>query len=159
MPLKAFLDRNVIPLLTPEPKLELYSLLPEKPASGSKLPGKVILWVKPKDPPGWAPASKRLLDAGFRFDYLREPQLVPVDGQVIQIFGGDGTPFVGQAGMAMMRLWKKFDETQVILEVGAKFPSTIECLAAIKSFFGLYDSEGIRDVAAVLERHRPPFGG
>lgn len=99
------------------------------------------------DPAAWPVAIKRLLDAGLRFDFTREPQTVPHDGGLIVIFGGDGAPLIGEAGMVSVRLWIKVGTVGLILQVGCKYSGALDAAAAVKAFFGLFDDQPVQVVA------------
>lgn len=110
--------------------------------------------VAAADPAAWPIAGKQLLEAGFRFDYLREMQMVKTDHGLIQLFGGDGTPMPDKDGRVSMRLWRQIGPTQLIVVLGAKYASAPDGIAAIKSFFALFDGNAV-DVA---QKFAAPFG-
>lgn len=96
----------------------------------------------------WGLHVKRLLEGGWRFDFLRDHAVVQLDGTRTTLFGGDGAPFFDPAGMSSVRLWKKMDDgTQLILQVGAKWPSGPEAATAVKAFFGLFEQGPLEMVA------------
>ncbi len=154
--LKAWLDSHVVPLLRPDPPLELHSVLVNQ-APRAAQPDAVLAWALSKAPEGWAPAAQRLLEsAGFCFDFTREPQLVALaPGRTITIFGGDGMPFVGANGMAMVRLFRRVEDgVDLIIEVGHLFPDGKAAVAAVRAFFEQFG----QDPAALLARYSPRFG-
>jgi len=154
--LKPWLDTNVVPLLRPEPPLDLHSVLVDQ-APGATRPHAVLVWTLSKTADGWAAAAQRLLEsAGFCFDFTREPQLVVLaPGRTITIFGGDGMPFVGANGMAMVRLFRRVEDgVDLIIEVGHLFPDGKAAVAAVRAFFEQFG----QDPAALLARYSPRFG-
>jgi hypothetical protein len=152
--LKAWLDQHVVPLLAPE--LLLHSVLTNLPP-GAPGPQAVLVWLLAREPAGWAPALKRVLERpGFSFDFLRAPQRAGADLQhAVTLFGGDGAPFFNQSGAAMARLYRRCDDLDLIVEIGHRFPSVQAAAAAVKSFFALFEGVNAFDV---IERHKPPFG-
>jgi hypothetical protein len=109
----------------------------------------------PFDAALWPAAVKRLLDAGFRFDFLREQQMVQLDGRLVPIFGGDGAPLFGQDGMVSVRLFRKTEDgTALILQIGGRYPDGLGAAAAVKAFFGLFD----RSAPEVCASFSTPFG-
>ena len=169
--MKKWLDKNVIePLTHQEPKSHIYSWVwngtppkeilvwllagpPEKEADPSSPPSSD---PPPFDPASWPKLIRRLLEEdGFRFDYLREQQMVEVAGSLIPIFGGDGAPLFAKDGMASARLFRKGEDgISLILQVGCSFPATehlspgLNAAAAVKAFFGLFGEENPLTVCA-----------
>jgi hypothetical protein len=154
--LKSWLDENVLPAIAEEPKLQIHSVLQDRPP-GAGAPVAVAVWTLSPTPQGWAPSVKRVLERpGFSFDFLRAPQLVTEPDQVpITLFGGDGAPFFSKSGAAMVRLFRRCGEVDLILEIGHRFPSVEAAAAAVKGFFHLFDDSSPFDV---IKRHMPPFG-
>lgn len=107
---------------------------PEKPA------------FKPHD---WPDLLRRLLDKDeFRFDYLREQQMVAIGDGLVPVFGGDGAPLFSKDGMASARLFRKMEDgICLILQLGCKYPKTDELTpgmhasSAVKAFFKLFGDE------------------
>lgn len=146
---KAWLDANVIPVLGEgDERLRFYSVLwngdPPKEIltfvlAGAETDGKLI------GNDSWGLHVKRLLEAGWRFDFLREQAVVKMEGGLVPIFGGDGAPIFGKNGMASVRLFKKMDDgIASILQVGAQFKDGIDAAAAVKGFFGLFGEDAIK---------------
>jgi hypothetical protein len=154
--LKRWIDAHVLPILEPDPRLQLHSVLQNRPP-GALAPVAVAVWTLSAAPDGWAPAVKRVLELpGFSFDFLRAPQLVTGPGQEpITLFGGDGAPFFNRSGGAMARLFRRCGDIDLILEIGHRFPSAEAAAAAVKSFFHQFADENPFDV---IKRNQPPFG-
>lgn len=160
---KKWLDTHCVPLLgTGEDKLSIYSALWNGDPPSEVL---VFLLAPEAHASSWGLHVKRLLDDGWRFDFLREQALVKSDTGLIPIFGGDGAPLFGKDGMASVRLFRRIvderDEVtgsrsgvSLILQVGAKFPSGIDAAAAVKGFFALFDQNAL----AVCQSFAAPFG-
>jgi hypothetical protein len=106
------------------------------------------------DPGAWPIAVKALLDAGFKFDFTRDIQMVRTDNGIVPIFGGDGAPQIGKNAMASVRLWGKLESVAVILQIGCKYPTALDAAAAVKAFFGLYGD----DPRVVCQKLAVPFG-
>ena len=156
MDTKAWLDRHVIPLCTPDPPLTFHSELHR--TSGNGAFEQVIVFLLAPTPEGWGPAVKRLLDAGgVYFDYLREVHVARLPEKAVTLFGGDGTPFIGANGMATVRLFKRLEDgTTLLLEVGHQYKTAVEAAAAIRGFCELFTGISVVDL---YTRFRPPFGG
>ena len=154
--LKRWLDQYVVPLIASEPKLEIHSVLQNRPP-GAAAPAAVAVWTLSPSPDGWAPAVKRVLEQpGSSFDFLRAPQLVTgPDQSPITLFGGDGAPFFTRSGSAMARIFRRCGEIDLILEIGHRFPSIEAAAAAVKRFFHQFDNTSPFDV---ITRYQPPFG-
>lgn len=154
--LKRWLDAHVVPILRPEPALDLHSVLVNQPPDASR-PDAVLLWALSRTGPDWAPALKRLLETGgFSFDFTRAPQVVAVaPDKTITLFGGDGMPFIGESGMAMARLHRRGeDAVDLILEVGHRFPTGKAAVAAVRSFFEQFGADPMQ----LLAKYAPRFG-
>lgn len=166
MPLRAFdrkswLDTHVVPLLHQEPPASIYTVF----WNGAP-PTEVLVFLladtqvpasAPDTPPAdpWPRLVKRLLESGFRFDYLREIQLVQLEGKQVPLFGGDGAPLFDKSGAASARLFKKLEDgTNLILHIGHIYPTGLDAAVAVKSFFGLWDANPV-DVCAQFSA---PFG-
>jgi len=107
------------------------------------------------DPALWPTVVKRLLDDGFRFDFLREQQMVQLEDGLVPVFGGDGAPLFAKDGMASVRLFRKMDDgISLILQVGAKYPDGLGAAAGVKSFFGQFDTNALE----VCSSFAAPFG-
>lgn len=98
------------------------------------------------DPAAFPVALKQLLDIGFKFDFLRDVQMVMTDQGMVPIFGGDGTPVPRKDGHAYARLYRQLDRTNLLVELGAKYSEGKDAIAAIKAFYALY-SESPMQVA------------
>lgn len=134
-PNKEWLDKNVVPLLKGT-ALSIYSFL----WNGSP-PSEYLVWLNsPEKSPLWGRDTKKLIvEDGFRFDYVREPQAVALDGGKITIFGGDGTPFIDEKGMVSVRLFKKMEDGKnLILQVSCLL-APAESGATIRGFYELFD--------------------
>lgn len=147
---KRWLDDHVVPLLHPDPAASLYTVF----WNGSP-PREVLVFLLPVDTASWPQLAKRLLDHGFRFDYLRDIQLVELEGKRIPLFGGDGAPLFDKAGSASLRLFQKMpDGINLILHVGARYSTGIDAASAVKEFFGLFNGNPIQ----VCSSLSAPFG-
>lgn len=102
----------------------------------------------------WGAHVQRLLLSGFRFDFLREQMFVKTDGGIVPIFGGDGAPIFGKNGMVSVRLWKKVDGIQLIVQVGAHVPNGLDAAAAVKAFFSRFEEDPMK----VCATYAAPFG-
>ena len=152
--LKTWLDKQAVPLLGHD--LMMHSVLQNQP-SASAQPESILVWLLAKEPTGWAPALKRLLEQhDFVFDFLRAPQLVGRDPtRGVTIFGGDGAPFINKSGAAMARLFRRCDAIDLIVEIGYRFPTATAAAAAVKAFFAQFETAGPFDV---IEKYKPRFG-
>jgi len=152
--LKKWLDQNVVPLLQSE--LQIHSFI-SKPGPDGIKPEKVLVWLVAKDDSSWPAIVKRLLSfPGIYFDFLRDAEVVELNGAKVAIFGGDGTPFIGSNCMAMTRLFHKTEDgIELLLEVGRRYSRAEAAAAAVKQFFSQF--EGISPVE-LYSRYRPPFG-
>jgi hypothetical protein len=162
--MKKWLDTHVVPLTKQEPRTFIYSFI------WNGTPAKqIMVWLmtgqppeegkalqKVFDPQAWPLAAKRLLqEEGFFFDFTRETQLVRMQDQsVIQIFGGDGAPLYNPEGTAALRLFKKVDNIELILQVGCKYPDGKEAGAATKGFYAMFDESPMEVVA----KYTSPWG-
>ena len=117
---------------------------------------------EPFDPAQWPRAAH-----DFRFDYLREQQMVQLESGLIPIFGGDGAPLFGKEGTTAVRLFKRMDDgIDLILQVGCLYPASTagadapalspgqHAAAAVKGFFGLFDVPALE----VCQKFSAPFG-
>lgn len=165
--MKKWLDENVVPLTTQQPQSKIYSFI-----WNGNPPKEILVWLlaesepteeKPFAPGAWGALVHRLITQdGFRFDFLREQQMVQLEGGMVPVFGGDGAPLFGKDGMASARLFKKNEEgICLLLQVGCKYPSTSElspgqhASAAVKGFFGLFGDE---DPLTVCSKYGAVFG-
>jgi len=176
--MKKWLDGNVVPLTQREPKSKIYSFI-----WNGNPPREILVWLlaghpsagddsegtsaseeeKPFNPLDWPNLVKRLLvEDDFRFDYLREQQMVKIETGMIPVFGGDGAPLFGKDGMASSRLFKVMDDgIRLILQVGCKYPGESgmnpgqHASAAVKGFFGLFDDE---NPLTVCQKYAAVFG-
>jgi hypothetical protein len=145
---KTWLDRHVVPLLVPS--FHLHSLF-----FNGQPPANILVYLlanqdtlrgsedraAPDQALSWAQYVKHLLEErSFRFDLLRDVQLVPLGGAMVPIFGGDGAPFCGKNGMVSVRLYQAQDDgVGLILQIGAAF-KPLAAASAIKDFFGQFDA-------------------
>lgn len=161
--LKPWLDAHVIPLLKGPPPVSFHSVLerqvvPEEGEEPDILRRIVLVWLL-VTPAAWPAACQRLLEGeGFRFDFIRESEHGPsTPGQrPLLLFGGDGTPYANPEGMTMVRLWKRIDTVDLLLEVGAKHANGQQVADAFKAFFAQFQP---LTVAEVYAKFKPPFGG
>ena len=115
------------------------------------------------EPTAWAETVKNLLEAGWRFDFTREQQLVVVNGQSIKAFGGDGAPLFNPEGLASVRLFRKTEDgVGLVIQIGCTFWETPEhespgkmAAAAVKGFFALFPTDNPMEVCA---KYAVPFG-
>lgn len=165
--MKKWLDENVVPLTKRQPQSSIYSFI-----WNGNPPKEILVWLlveneptdeKPFSPAAWPELVRRLLvDDGFRFDLLREQQMVQLENGLVPIFGGDGAPLFGKEGMASSRLFRKTDDgISLILQVGCKYPPSGEMTggqhasAAVKGFFSLFGDE---DPLTVCSKYGAVFG-
>jgi hypothetical protein len=151
--MKKWLDTHVVPLTQQEPQSSIYSFI----WNGTP-PKEILVWLvveheptddKPFNPAAWPELVRRLVvDQDFKFDYLREQQMVQLENGLVPVFGGDGAPLFGKEGMASARLFRKQDDgISLILQVGCKFPplegmsAGQHASAAVKAFFSLFGDE------------------
>ena len=157
---KPWLDAHVVPLCSASPKLLIHSAIHQESASGeggAPRISEILVWLLAEDGDGWPLAVARLLEGGFFFDYFREAALVPLTPErTVQIFGGDGAPFIHTNGMASVRLWKRIAEVNTVLEVGHVYPAATAAAAAVKRLYSHFEGISPMDL---LARYRPPFGG
>ena len=127
--MKAWLDTHVVPLLQ---GLKIYH-----PFWNGIPPKEVLVILLAQQ--DWPAQVKRLLDAGFRFDFLREQQVIALETGTFTAFGGDGAPLFNQEGTASVRLFKRVDGVGLILQVGCSYGKTDLAAAATKDFYALFD--------------------
>lgn len=127
--MKAWLDQHVVPLLE---GLKIYH-----PFWNGVPPKEVLVILLAQQ--DWPQQVKRLLDAGFRFDFLREQQLIAMEGGTFHAFGGDGAPLFNQDGTASVRLFKRVEGIGLILQVGCQYGRADRAAAATKEFYGLFE--------------------
>jgi len=149
--MKTWLDTHVVPLLAPH-GLSLYhpfwNGVPPKEVL-------VILLAQPEPASSWPAAIKALLEQGFRFDFLREQQLIPMDSGMFPAFGGDGAPLFNPQGTASVRLFhKREDGVNLILQVGCRYASGEEAAAATKAFYALFEESPL----SVCQTYGATFG-
>lgn len=182
--MKEWLDEHVVPLTQVSPPLRIYSFI----WNGTP-PKEILVWLlaglpaapelEPDEPvpdilnaglpesgddfdeTAWACAAKRIIDAGFRFDLTREQQMVQVESGLIPVFGGDGAPLFGKAGLASLRLVRTLDDgITLILQVACQFPGNDQlspgqhAAAACKGFYSLFDESPLD----VIRVHGAVFG-
>jgi hypothetical protein len=151
--MKRWLDTNVVPLTQRSPQSRIYSFI-----WNGNPPKEILVWLLagdepvddvPFNPHAWPELVKRLIvEDDFRFDYLREQQMVQLENGLVPVFGGDGAPLISKEGMASARLFRKMDDgIALILQVGCQYPPEGEmsagqhASAAVKTFFGLFEDE------------------
>lgn len=151
--MKKWLDTNVVPLAEKQPTSRIYSFI-----WNGNPPKEILVWLvvereptddKPFNPAAWPELVRRLIvDDDYRFDYLREQQMVQLEGGLVPVFGGDGAPLFGKEGMASARLFRKQDDgISLILQVGCQYPPSgsmpagQHASAAVKDFFSLFEGE------------------
>lgn len=130
--------------------------LQHREATGHPIPDKVVdedpqtKATPPElrfDPTAWPRVVKRLLEEDdFRFDYLREQQMIQCEGGVFTAFGGDGAPLYNQEGLASVRLFRKGDDgVGLVLQVGCEYLACDgmrageHAAAATKQFYGQFE--------------------
>lgn len=148
--MKKWLDEHVMPLLQ-DTGLKLYHPF------WNGMPPKEVLAVVTSDPEldAWPTAVKKLLDGGFRFDFLREQQAIALDGMVFKAFGGDGAPLFNAEGMASVRLFRKASDGKgLILQVGCKYASGEDAAAATKRFYAQFEESPL----TVCQTYGTQFG-
>jgi hypothetical protein len=147
---KTWLDAQVLPVLGSDDKLQIHSVL----WNGSP-PAEVLVFLLAPSSPTWGTHLKRLLDDGWRFDFLREAQVIKADAGLIHVFGGDGAPLFGKNGMVSARLYKKLEDgIGLILQVGHQHESGVDAAQAVKTFFGQFDQNALQVCASFAA----PFG-
>lgn len=182
---KQFLDEHVVPLLGTPAALRIYtafwsphsvlvyliageppggeppSPVPPTPEDGAPFGGFDQLAVHLAAGTGkattgdWGAHIKRLLDAGWKFDALREPTFVRAENQMVPIFGGDGTPMIAKNSAISVRLFQKLPNgVNLILQIGAQCPDAMTAAATVKDFFAQFD----KDPMAVVASHAVAFG-
>ena len=162
--MKTWLDKHVVPLTKQEPKTFIYSFI----WNGTP-PKQIMVWLMTGQPPeekkemaaifdhsAWPMAAKRLLENDqFYFDFTRETQMVRMqDGQVIQIFGGDGAPLYNPGGTAALRLFRKVEDIELIVQVGCKYPDGKSAAAATKGFYAMFEESPME----VIVKYTSPWG-
>ena len=147
---KAWLDANVLPVLGTDDRLAIYSAL----WNGAP-PTEVLVFLLAHAAPAWGPHVKRLLEDGWRFDFLREAQVVKSEGGLIHVFGGDGAPLFGTNCMVSVRLFRKLEDgIGLILQIGCRHDNGTTAAQTIKDFFGQFD----QDAMQVCSSFSAPFG-
>ena len=155
--MKNWLDQHVVPLLK-ETALEIYhpfwNGIPPKEVL-------VILLSQPDPASAWPTAVKKLLDGGFRFDFLREQQAIAMESGLFKAFGGDGAPLFNAEGTASVRLFKKVGGEEdsgrwvnLILQVGCKYPEGTDAALATKAFYALFEESPL----VVCQTYGATFG-
>lgn len=165
--MKKWLDTNVVPLTQQEPHSKIYSFI-----WNGNPPKEILVWLIVESEPteeapfaagAWPELVRRLIkDNGFRFDFLREQQMVQLEDGLVPVFGGDGAPLFGKEGMATSRLFLKGEDgISLILQVGCNYPAKDDlspgqhASAAVKGFFGLFGDE---DPLTVCSKYGAVFG-
>ena len=81
--------------------------------------------------------------------------LITLQEGMVKAFGSDGAPIFNPEGMASVRLFRKEEDgTGLILQVGCQFwpvegmTAGTHAAAAVKGFFGLFDTENPLEVCA-----------
>lgn len=156
--LKKWLDDRVVPLLVRE--LRIYSFF----WNGSPPKDVCVFLVagpsekepeQPLDKSAWPEATHELIQRGFRFDALREPQVVHQNDQKFALFGGDGAPLINEDRVASARLLRREDDgINLILNVVCRYASATDAAQAVKQFFALFG----KDPFTVLEEFGTRFG-
>ena len=149
--MKQWLDNNVVPLLA-DTALKIYhpfwNGMPPKEVL-------VILLSEPEPAEAWPSAIKKLLGGGFRFDFLREQQLIGMDSGMFKAFGGDGAPLFNNEGTASVRLFKKVDDgINLILQIGCKYPDGGSAALATKAFYAQFEESPL----SVCQTYGATFG-
>jgi hypothetical protein len=149
--MKSWLDKNVVPLLA-DTGLQIYhpfwNGVPPKEVL-------VILLSQPSPASAWPTAVKKLLDGGFRFDFLREQQAIAMEGGLFKAFGGDGAPLFNAEGTASVRVFKKLEDgVGLILQVGCKYPDGAEAALATKAFYAQFEESPL----SVCQTYGATFG-
>jgi hypothetical protein len=156
---KEWLDACVVqPLLKTDPSLSLYSVF-----WNGHPPKDVLVLLLCKKPEDWPAAAKRIMAMGLRFDYLRDVQLVEIEGARHALFGGDGAPLFDKSGSVSIRFFQK-DAGQsgvnLILQIGAKCDNAgglgagVEAAALVKEFFAQFAENPM----LVCQKFSAPFG-
>lgn len=149
--MKAWLDQHVVPLLV-DTALKIYHPF------WNGMPPKEVLVVLLADPTpedAWPTATKKLLEVGFRFDFLREQQLIALEGGTFKAFGGDGAPLFNNEGTASARLFRKEDDgTNLILQIGCKYPDGASSALATKAFYAQFEESPL----SVCKTYGATFG-
>lgn len=143
--IKAWLDRNV----ADEDVLgALDPLVIHAPLWNGNPPAEILVFLLAEQHGTWGAHVQRLLLDGWKFDFLRDVAVVQLEGARTVIFGGDGTPYLDATGMSSVRLWKKMDDdTQLILQIGTKWPSAKDAAAGVKGFFGQFEDGPLEMIA------------
>lgn len=139
---KAWLDEHVVPLLQPEPTASLYTVF----WHGAP-PKEVLVFLKPVDGARWGELVRRILQAGFTFDFLRDVAPVVHEGKKLVLFGGDGTPLFDKGGHVSARLHRKLETgTSLIIQVSHQCETGVDAAMAVKNFFAQWDERNPFDV-------------
>jgi hypothetical protein len=148
--MKTWLDEHVVPLLS-DTGLKIYHPF------WNGVPPKEVLVILLSDPSpqsAWPKAAKHLIEAGFRFDFLREQQAIALEGGIFTAFGGDGAPLFNEEGTASVRLFKRVGAVNLILQVGCRYSDGIVAAAATKAFYGLFEESPL----SVCQTYGATFG-
>jgi len=151
---KAWLDEHVMPVLK-QHQLSLYH--PFWNMQGARASEVLIVCLaEPESEDAWAGAAKALVDAGWRFDYLREQILVVMDtGETVKLFGGDGAPLFNEEGVAALRLFRKLDDgVNLVLQVGCRYPKGLAAAAATRAFYAQFEESPLE----VCQKYGAVFG-
>lgn len=158
MSMKPWLDEHVVPLLAaPDMKLPPLSYHSElhSPPEGFDL---IVVYLLAQAD-SWPQHVRRLLkDNDFCWDFMRELDKAVVGGETRIIFGGDGSPFIGDNGMVSCRLFKKFDGVEFVLEIGCETTNKLLAGEEVKKLYNLFDELDKMNVYEVAIEYTPKFG-
>lgn len=154
--MKQWLDSHVVPLLA-DTSLTIYHPF------WNGMPPKEVLVILLATPPGdaaadvvpWHVAAKKLIDVGFRFDFLREQQAIALEGGLFKAFGGDGAPLFNAEGTASVRLFRKEEDgINLILQVGCQYGDGPSAAIATKAFYAQFEESPLQ----VCQTYGATFG-
>ena len=136
--IKKWLDTHIVPLITEKP-LSIHSFLWRDADERDTHKGRIVhVWLlaDPEVPFSWGlQCSRLILEEGWCFDYLRDAELAQVNGQQVQMFGGNGAPMFGPSHMVSTRLFKELGGDHCILQVGLQLDKPERCADATKFFY------------------------
>ena len=158
MSMKPWLDEYVVPLLAaPDTKLPPLSIHSEihSPPKGFDL---IVVYLLAQAD-SWPQHVRRLLkDHDFCWDFMRELNKAVVEGEARIIFGGDGSPFIGDNGMVSCRVFKKLGAVEFVLEVGCHKDNKLLAGEEVKKLYELFDELDSLNVYEVAVEYTPKFG-